>query len=46
MTPEKNEAIERYRQLTKGLSGKERQKAINDFRCGYYTQDIYPHNKW
>ncbi len=41
-----SEAINRYKELTKGLKGKELQKAINDFRCGNYTQDLYPtHNK-
>lgn len=45
MTPKKREAIKRYRELTKGLKGKELGDVIHKFRCGDYTQDIYPHNK-
>ena len=43
MDAKRKEAINRYREMTKGLKGKELQNMINRFRCGEFTQDIYPH---
>ncbi len=45
MTPQKKEAIRRYREMTKGLSGKDLENTIGKFRSGYFTQDLYPYNK-
>ena len=42
MDPKMSTAIDRYRVVTKGLKGEELQQVIQDFRCGEYTQDLYP----
>lgn len=43
MDDKKRAAIQRYREATRGLSGEELHNAVNSFRSGDSTQDLYPH---